>query len=86
MVIGSIIGYVYSQYEGTINIKDVYYPKDTSNIAIGNKSNDEYNIPVLDKVENEEIVKLFNNYIVTENKTEWKKWKVDNNGVVFVIN
>lgn len=77
---GSIIGYLKSDYEGTLNFSDVYYLKDASDFAVGNVKDNEYGATKIENIKNEEIVNVFNNYINSENKVDWKKWKIGEKG------
>lgn len=77
---GAICGY--PSDSSTLDIKNTYYNKETCSVAVGNREDNLYGVTAVEKINNEDMIKNFNEYIDSnESKTsEWKHWNIGEDG------
>lgn len=77
---GAICGY--PSDSSTLDIKNTYYNKDTCSVAVGKKEDTLYGVIAVEKIDYEDMIKNFNEYIDSnKSKTsEWKRWNVGKDG------
>lgn len=71
----------FSKTEPNVFIESSFYWSETADVAVCDVEDTALDVECVEsKISNEELVAFLNNNISEENKNEWKKWKIGDEG------